>query len=141
MPVTDLGVVARRTSITTSFMSMFTDVTRMSAGDSDDITEKYNTEETRATRLKPDTEREYLRYRDERDISDAEALRRLTRAALDDTDETLQTVNRTALFAGFVYVVVYLTSDPATAGNVGGMYIAFAVIWSTYPATVGEYLP
>ncbi len=113
----------------------------MSTENSEDITEEYNTEQTRATRLKPDTEKEYLRYRDERDISDAEALRRLTREALDDTDETLQTVNRTALLAGFVYVYLYFTSDPATAGTVAGLYIAFAVIWSTYPAAVERFLP
>lgn len=120
---------------------MFTDVTRMKTDNSEDITEKYNTDQTRATRLKPDTEKEYLRYRDERDISDAEALRRLTREALDDADETLQTVNRTALLTGFVYVYFYLTSDPATAGAVGGLYIAFAAIWSSYPATVERFLP
>jgi len=122
-------------------MWMFTDVTRMTGEDSDDIPDGYNTEQTRATRLKADTERDFIRYRDEHDISDAEALRRLVREALDDTDETLRTVNKTALLAGFVYVFLYFTADPTTAGTVGGLYIAFAVIWSTYPATVGRYLP
>jgi hypothetical protein len=113
----------------------------MTGENSDDIPDGYNTEQTRATRLKADTERDFLRYRDDHDISDAEALRRLVREALDDTDETLRTMNKTALLAGFVYTVLYYTADPTTAGAVGGLYIAFAVIWSSFPATVGRYLP
>ena len=83
----------------------------------------------------------FAAVRDESDISDVEALRRLTREALDDADETLHTVNRTALLAGFVYVYLYVTSDPATAGAVGGLYIAFAALWSSYPATFERFLP
>jgi len=78
----------------------------------------------------------------EPDESRSAAIERLIRQSLDETtDETLQTVNKTALLAGFVYTVLYYTADPTTAGAVGGLYIVFAVIWSSFPATVGRYLP
>jgi len=112
---------------------MFTDVTRMRTGNTGDIPEGYNTEQTRATRLKLDTERLFLRYREEHDISDAEALRRLVREALDDTDETLDTVNKASLLAGAAYLVVYLVGGPTPTVAVGGVFITFLILWSTYP--------
>jgi hypothetical protein len=110
----------------------------MSVQDPDD---SRNYTETIGTRLTPQTKRQFDEYREANELGKTEAARRLIRDGLDETDETLRTVNKTALLAGFVYVFLYLTNDPATAGTVGGVYIAFAVVWSTYPATVGRYLP
>jgi len=107
----------------------------------EDTAESRNYSETVGTRLTPQTKRQFDDYREANEIGKTEAARRLIREALDDTDETLQTVNKTALLAGFTYVILYFTADPATAGTVGGLYITFHVIWSTYPATVGQYLP
>jgi hypothetical protein len=113
----------------------------MSGRNSENDDEGYNREETRATRLKADTEQAFNEYRDERGLTDAEALRRLVRKALDPHDETLSTVNKTALVAGLAYVTVYFAADPTTAGTVGAAYITFMILWSTYPKTVGRYLP
>jgi hypothetical protein len=110
----------------------------MSADNSDD---SRNYTETVGTRLTPQTKRQFDEYREANEIGKTEAARRLIRDSLDDTDETLQTVNRTALLAGFVYVFLYATTNPTTAGTVGGLYIAFTVIWSSYPTTVGKLLP
>jgi len=110
----------------------------MTAEKSDDVPDGYNMERTRATRLTPDTETAYLRYRNEHDISDAEALRRLVREALDDTDETLNTLNKTALVAGAAYVAVIVFATVEAAAAVGGAYIAFLIFWSAFPATVGK---
>ena len=113
-------------------MCVFTDVTRMTAEKSDDIPDGYNTDQTRATRLKPDTEAVFLQYRDEHDITDAEALRRLVRRALDDTDATLDTVNKTALVAGAAYVAVVALAGIEAAAAVGGAYIAVLILWSSF---------
>jgi hypothetical protein len=110
----------------------------MTAEKSDDIPDGYNTEQTRATRLKADTEAAFLRYRDEHDISDAEALRRLVRRALDDSDATLDTVNKTALVAGTAYLAVVAVAGIEAAAAVGGAYISVLILWSSYPATVGR---
>jgi proteasome assembly chaperone (PAC2) family protein len=112
---------------------MFTRVTRMSGDKSDEREIQYNTEETRATRLKADTEAEYLDYRKEHSITDAEALRRLVRDALDDTDETLDTVQKTALVAGLTYAGVVVLVDASGGGVVGGAYIFAMLLWSTLP--------
>ena len=114
-------------------MFVFTNVTRMSPEKPDDIPDQYNTDQTRATRLKPDTETAYLRYRDQHNISDAEALRRLVRRALDDTDDTLDTVNKTALVAGAAYITVIAVTGIETAAVVGGTYIAVLILWSSFP--------
>ena len=100
---------------------------------SDDIPDGYNTDQTRATRLKPDTEAVFLQYRDEHDITDAEALRRLVRRALDDTDATLDTVNKTALVAGAAYIGVVALAGIEAAAAVGGAYIAVLIFWSSFP--------
>jgi len=133
-----LVVAPGQFGITAGFKSVFTDVTRMTAEKSDDVPDGYNTERTRATRLTPDTETAYLRYRNEHNISDAEALRRLVRDALDDTDETLSTVNKTALVAGAAYIAVIVFATIEAAAAVGGAYIVAMIFWSAYPATVGK---
>jgi len=104
----------------------------MTAEKSDDIPDGYNTDQTRATRLKPDTEAVFLQYRDEHDITDAEALRRLVRRALDDSDATLDTVNKTALVAGAAYVAVVVAAGNEAAAAVGGAYIAILILWSSF---------
>ena len=103
----------------------------MTRKNSGEVPEQYNTEQTRATRLKPKTERAYLRYREEHDISDSEALRRLVREALDDTDHTLETINKTAIVAGAAYAGVVLFAGLEAASMVGAAYIAVLLLWSS----------
>ena len=105
----------------------------MSTEDTPESGKQYNTEQTRATRLKIDTERDFIDYKEEHNLSDAEALRRLTREALDDTDETLSTVNKTALVAGAAYIAVIVFATVEAAAAVAGAYIAFLIFWSSFP--------
>ena len=114
-------------------MSMFTDVTRMSTGDTPESGKQYNTEQTRATRLKIDTERDFIEYRDEHNLSDAEALRRLTREALDDTDDTLDTVQKLSIFGAVGYIAVYAVAGFEAAGALAGVFIAMLLLWSSLP--------
>ena len=107
----------------------------MSAEKSD---ESRNYTKTVGTRLTPQTKRQFDNYRDENELGKTAAARRLIRQALDDTDETLDTVNKTALLTGFVYVAVYFILGTAAAAVVGGVFSASVVLWATYPkATQG----
>jgi hypothetical protein len=110
----------------------------MSAEDSD---ESRNYTKTVGTRLTPQTKRQFDNYRDENELGKTAAARRLIREALDDTDETLDTVNKASILAGAAYLVVYLVGGPTPTVAVGGVFIAFLILWSTYPkvaATDGE---
>ena len=120
-------------------MSMFTDVTRMSTEDTPESGKQYNTEQTRATRLKIDTERDFIDYKEEHNLSDAEALRRLTREALDDTDETLDTVQKLSIFGAVAYIGMYAVAGFEAAGTLGGLFIALMLLWSTL-STVRRFL-
>jgi hypothetical protein len=106
----------------------------MSVEDSD---ESRNYSETVGTRLTPQTKRQFDQYRQDNELGKTEAARRLIRAALDDTDETLDTVNKTALVGGAAYVVVYFVGGVVGAAAVGGAYLAFLLLWSMYPKFTG----
>ena len=106
----------------------------MSTEKTDEPDIQYNTEQTRATRLKADTEAAYLDYRREHQISDAEALRRLVRDALDDTDETLDTVQKLSLFGGIAYIAVYLAGGTEATTALGGVFIVILLVWSSFPS-------
>jgi len=95
--------------------------------------ESRNYSETVGTRLTPQTKRQFDEYRERNELGKTAAARRLIRQALDDTDDTLDTVNKASLLAGFVYVAVYLVASDGAAAAVGGVFIAFLVLWSTYP--------
>jgi len=110
----------------------------MSAEKSD---ESRNYSETVGTRLTPQTKRQFDEYREVNELGKTAAARRLIRQALDDTDETLDTVNKTALLTGFVYVAVYFILGTAAAAVVGGVFIAFLVLWSTYPKATRRLRP
>lgn len=140
-----------------SFKSMFTHVTRMSTGKSRETGDGYNRDETRATRLKADTEAAYIDYRKEHEISDAEALRRLVRAGLstkgfdvdtseDDTEEQFERLARlaeraaafgalSAVLTLFVPVLYYLIVQNTTLAYttfgvnvVSGLTLLLAVV-------------
>jgi hypothetical protein len=110
----------------------------MSAEDSD---ESRNYTKTVGTRLTPQTKRQFDNYRDENELGKTAAARRLIRQALDDTDDTLDTVNKASLLAGFVYVAVYLVAGEGATVVVGGVFIAFLVLWSTYPKAARRLRP
>jgi len=95
--------------------------------------ESRNYSETVGTRLTPQTKRQFDEYRETNKLGKTEAARRLIREALDDTDETLDTVNKASLLAGAAYLVVYLVGGPTPTVAVGGVFIAFLILWSTYP--------
>ena len=108
-------------------------MTAEKSGDTpDDTPDGYNTDQTRATRLKPDTEAAYLRYRDEHEISDAEALRRLVRQALDS--EVRDKIQLATAAAGLAYVAAFLGAGPTAGAAVGGSYIAAILIWTSWPS-------
>jgi hypothetical protein len=50
-------------------------------------------------------------------------------------------VNKASLLAGFVYVAVYLVAGEGAAVVVGGVFIAFLVLWSTYPKAARRFRP
>jgi hypothetical protein len=103
--------------------------------------ESQNYSETVGTRLTPQTKRQFDEYRETNELGKTPAARRLIRQALDDTDETLDTVNKASLLAGFVYVAVYLAGGAGAAVVVGGVFIAFLVLWSTYPKAARRLRP
>lgn len=106
----------------------------------EDTADTRNYSETVGTRLTPQTKRQFDQYREENELGKTEAARRLIRDGLDDTDETLVTLQKTTIVAAGAYLTVYLASDPQTAGLVGAAYIAILTLWTTYPQTVGQYL-
>lgn len=113
-------------------------LTNMSVQDSDD---SRNYSETVGTRLTPQTKRQFDQYREDNELGKTEAARRLIRDSLDDTDPTLDTVNKTALVAGTAYVAAYLLIGTEPAVVIGGAYIAFLVMWSTDVQALGRFLP
>jgi len=98
--------------------------------------ESRNYSETVGTRLTPQTKRQFDEYREDNELGKTAAARRLIREALDDTDETLDTVNKASILAGAAYLVVYLVGGPTPTVAVGGVFIAFLILWSTYPKAV-----
>jgi hypothetical protein len=92
-----------------------------------------NYSETVGTRLTPQTKRQFDEYREDNELGKTAAARRLIREALDDTDETLDTVNKASILAGAAYLVVYLVGGPTPTVAVGGVFITFVILWSTYP--------
>jgi hypothetical protein len=108
----------------------------MSVQDSEDST---HYSETVGTRLAPQTKRQFDQYKQDNEIGNAEAARRLIRDSL-GRDETLDQVNKLSLAFALAYLAVYAFSGPADAGAVGAAYIAALVIWSSYPKTVARLL-
>lgn len=109
-------------------------LTDMSADNSDD---SRNYTETVGTRLTPQTKRQFDEYREANEIGKTEAARRLIRDSLDEHDETLDTVNKTALVAGAAYVAVVITVGIEAAAAVGGAYIAVLILWSSFNHLTG----
>jgi len=103
--------------------------------------ESRNYSETVGTRLTPQTKRQFDEYREANELGKTAAARRLIREALDDTDETLDTVNKASILAGAAYLVVYLVGGPTPTVAVGGVFIAFLILWSTYPKAIRTFGP
>ena len=110
----------------------------MSVTESD---ESRNYSETVGTRLTPQTKRQFDEYRETNELGKTAAARRLIREALDDTDETLDTVNKASILAGAAYLVVYLVGGPTATVAVGGVFIAFLILWSSYPKAARRLAP
>ena len=90
-----------------------------------------NYSETVGTRLTPQTKRQFDEYREANEIGKTEAARRLIRDSLDDTDETLNTLNKTALVVGAAYAGVVLFAGLEAASMVGAAYITVLLLWSS----------
>ena len=105
---------------------------------SDDKTdESGNYSRTVGTRLTPQTKRQFDEYREANELGKTEAARRLIRDSLDDTDATLDTVNKTSLVAGAAYVAVVVVAGIEAAAAVGGAYIAILILWSSFTHVTG----
>ena len=102
----------------------------MSAEDSDD-TRNYS--ETVGTRLTPQTKRQFDQYREGNELGKTEAARRLIRDGLDDTDDTLDTVQKLSIFGAVGYLAVYAVAGIEAAGALAGVFIAMLLLWSTVP--------
>ena len=96
--------------------------------------ETKNYSETVGTRLTPQTKRQFEDYRTTNELGKTEAARRLIREGLDDTDETLDTVQKLSIFAGIGYIAVYVVGGIGVAGALGGAFIALLVLWSSIPS-------
>jgi hypothetical protein len=105
----------------------------MSPEDSSNGDVRYSTETTRATRLKADTERDFIDYRDERGLTDAEALRRLTRQALDDSTVPRLPLQLAALIAILAYFWSIYSGSITAAIIVLGAFAGGVAIYSTLP--------
>lgn len=93
-------------------------------------TENHNYEKPVSTRLTPQTKRQFDDWRDTHELSDAQALRRLTRQALDDSRPTLQV---SMLSLGFAYIVAYVLAGPSGGSAVGGVGIITGLLYSFFP--------
>ena len=102
----------------------------MSTEDSDD-TRNYS--ETVGTRLTPQTKRQFDQYREGNELGKTEAARRLIRDGLDDTDDTLDTVQKLSIFGAVGYLAVYAVAGIEAAGALAGVFIAMLLLWSTVP--------
>jgi hypothetical protein len=92
-----------------------------------------NYSETVGTRLTPQTKRQFEGYREENELGKTEAARRLIRDGLDDTDETLDTIQTASILAGLAYLAVYYFGTVEGVAAVGGAFIAGIVVWSSVP--------
>jgi hypothetical protein len=97
----------------------------MKGGNSEDDHNGFNREETRATRLKADTEQAFIEYRDERGLTDAEALRRLVRAGIKKKTENEYSLRDQASTA---LAVAFITGWPTYATAAGNTNAAIAYV-------------
>jgi hypothetical protein len=87
--------------------------------------------EVRSTRLKADTEADYIEYKKDRGLTDAEALRRLVREAF--SDSVKDKIRLATTFAALLWLVAFATGGSQAGAAVGGAYIAGILIWSSAP--------
>jgi len=87
--------------------------------------------EVRSTRLKADTEADYIEYKEDRGLTDAEALRRLVREAF--SDSVKDKIRLATTFAALLWLVAFATGGSQAGAAVGGAYIAGILIWSSWP--------
>jgi hypothetical protein len=118
---------ARQMEITTSFIPMLTRVTRMSRQKSDD-SRHYS--EAVGTRLTPQTKRQFNQYRDENELSNSQALRRLIRDSLNESRPQLRAATLTI---GLAYAAAYLVAGPSGGSAVGGSAIIAGILYAHAP--------
>lgn len=101
----------------------------MSGEDSDDSP---NYSETVGTRLSPETKRRLDEYKDEHEVGNAEAVRRLVRQALDK--EVRDKIQLATAAAGLGYIAAFLVGGATAGAAVGGSYVAAILIWTSWPS-------
>lgn len=94
--------------------------------------ESPNYSETVGTRLSPETKRRLDAYKDEHEVGNAEAVRRLVRQALDS--EVKDQIRLATAAAGLAYLTAFLGAGPTAGAAVGGSYIAAILIWTSWPS-------
>jgi hypothetical protein len=114
---------------------LFTDVTDVSDEDSG-ATENYS--QAVSTRLTPSTKERYDRFRDEHDLGNAQALRRLVRVALEQeqTDTRLderETARRLAWPVVGLYIWFSVRGPREALAPTFGVFVVVIVVWSNWP--------
>jgi hypothetical protein len=93
-----------------------------------------NYTEAVGTRLSPRTMRQFKRFKEEREVGNAEALRRLTREALEDTTaEDRQPARQLTVVFGLLYIVVYSFGNRDTLIPIFAVYIVAMLAWTYAP--------
>jgi hypothetical protein len=83
--------------------------------------------------LDPDQFEQFERYRIDRDISAAEAVRRLLDTGLDAETEPEKSVLLVSLAAGLAYIWADLTGNTAAVAIIGGVHILLILAWAGWP--------
>lgn len=115
---------------------MLTDVTPVKPEDFDSGGDEGSYSEAVGTRLSPKTKRRFDSYKDAEEIGNAEALRRLTRDALDrrdepdaDTPPTLTFIITLAVAVGWIYLT-YTQRTSTGLTVLTGVYLLVALTWT-----------
>jgi hypothetical protein len=83
--------------------------------------------------LDPDQFEQFERYRIDRDISAAEAVRRLLDAGLDAETQPQRAILLLSLGAGVTFVWGELTGNGTAVAVIGGVHIMLTLLWAAWP--------
>ena len=90
--------------------------------------------ETVGTRLSPETKTRFDEYKEENQLGNAKAARRLIRESLENNSVARSPILLTTLIAGLVWIVTYISGDLRTAAAIGGIYIAVIGSYAIWPS-------
>ena len=100
----------------------------MSGQDSDDG--QFYTEAV-GTRLSPQTKEKFDRYKEENELSNSEALRRLIRSQLEPDHHN--SLLGASLLAGVLWALAVLLGNQSWSTIIGGVHVLYALVWAVHP--------